>query len=74
MFIVRSFKAYPVDVCASLADVPLGVLIAGAPLDLQQRGVLVLVAEAALEPGEAGLGIEPSRLGCHLGKVGGCQV
>ena len=58
--------AYPVDVCASLADVPRGVVISGTTLDLQESGVLVLVAESALEAGEHGLGVETSRLRCHL--------
>ena len=58
-------SAYPVDVCASLADVPLGVVVAGAAFDLQESGILVLVAESALEAGEHGLGVEASRLRCH---------
>ena len=58
--------AYPVDVCASLADVPLGVVISATSLDLQESGVLVLVAEAALEASEHGLGVEASGLRCHL--------
>ena len=63
--ITHVFSAYPVDVCASLADVPFGVVVAGAALDLQESGVLVLVAESALEAGEHGLGVEASRLRCH---------
>ena len=38
-----------------------GVLLAGAPLDLEQRGVLVLVPLAALVAGEHRLGVQTSR-------------
>ena len=38
-----------------------GVLLAGAPLDLEQRGVLVLVPLAALVAGEHRLRVQTSR-------------
>ena len=63
---MSAVSAYPVDVCASLADVPLGVVIAATALDLQESGVLMLVAEASLEAGEHGLGVEASGLRCHF--------
>merc|ERR1719369_378102 len=56
----RSLVLGPVDVCAPLADVPGSVVLAIAALDLEESSVLVLVPQAALEPGENSLGVEPS--------------
>ena len=58
--------AYPVDICASLADVPGGIVLAFAALNLEKSGVFVLVPESALEPSEHGLGVKPSGPGSHL--------
>jgi len=58
----RSLVLGPVDVCASLADVPGGIVLAFAALDFEESGVFVLVPESALEPSEHRLGVKPSGL------------
>merc|ERR1719422_554585 len=50
-----------VHVSASLANVPLGILLIGASLKLKQGSVLVLVPLPALVPGEHSLGVKTSR-------------
>merc|ERR1719320_245880 len=56
-----------VHVSASLANVPLGILLIGASLKLKQGSVLVLVPLPALVPGEHSLGVDVSRN--HFGSL-----
>ena len=52
--------SYPVDIGATLADIPVSVLLAFAALDLQESGVFVLVSQTSLEAGKHGLGVQSS--------------
>ena len=58
--------SYPVDVCALLADVPRGLVLACASFHLEESSVLALVGQTSFEAGEDSLSVQAAGWWCHF--------